>query len=181
MSSSDSAQVKLVTEWGKGFQKKDLAILEKPLHKDFRHVTYPRSLGRPEQNKEEWLAQLAKIIPLWIETKASHFNHRTSFVAANPLPQETTHSVIEAPGKVIVHVRISNVEITSQLLNVVFISQFTNVTKTSVGIDSTYEAITIAEIVTDEGSLKIKKIEEFIDSKTFLDTTKAIEAAVANK
>jgi hypothetical protein len=72
MSASDSAQVKLVIEWGQGFQKKDLDILAKGLHKDFRYVTYPQSLGRPEQTKEEWLGHLEKIIPLWAETKASY-------------------------------------------------------------------------------------------------------------
>jgi len=54
------------------------------------------------------------------------------------------------------------------------------VTKTSLGIETTYEAITIAHVVTDEdGSLKIKKIEEFIDSKTFLESMQAFAAAKA--
>ena len=42
----------------------------------------------------------------------------------------------------------------------------------------TYEAINILHIVTDEdGSLKIKKIEEFIDSKSYLDSVQAFAAA----
>lgn len=44
----------------------------------------------------------------------------------------------------------------------------------------TYEAIIIAHIVTDEdGSLKIKQIEEFVDSKSFLDSMQAFVAAKA--
>ena len=30
----------------------------KPLHKDFRRVVYPRSMGHPEQNKDEWRKEL---------------------------------------------------------------------------------------------------------------------------
>jgi len=58
--------------------------------------------------------------------------------------------------------------LTPQLFNVVFVSQFTHNTKTSIGVDSFYEAIIITHIVADEdGSLKVKNIEEFIDSKRF--------------
>lgn len=57
-------------------------------------------------------------------------------------------------------------------------SQFTNKTKTSVGVNSTYEAITISRIVADDdGALKIIQMEEFVDSKTLLETIKAYEAA----
>jgi len=63
---------------------------------------------------------------------------------------------------------------------VVFISQFTNKSKTSIGVDMIHEAITIAHIGTDEdGSLKIKKIEDFIDSKAYLDDMQAFAAAKA--
>lgn len=44
------------------------------------------------------------------------------------------------------------------------------------------ESIFIGHIVTDEdGSLKIKQIEEFTDSKAYLDYIQAIEAAKAKK
>jgi len=49
-------------------------------------------------------------------------------------------------------------------------------------MDLTYEAITIAHVVTDEdGSLKIKKLEEFVDSNTLIDIIKAYEAAGVGK
>jgi len=54
----------------------------------------------------------------------------------------------------------------------------TNKVKTSLGVDMIYEAISIMHIVTDEdGSLKIKKIEEFLDSKTYLEFMQAFAAA----
>ena len=52
----------------------------------------------------------------------------------------------------------------------------TNKSKTSFG-EVNRELIVIADIVTDEdGSLKIKKIEEFTDSKAYLDFHQAIAA-----
>jgi len=43
-----------------------------------------------------------------------------------------------------------------------------------------YEAITISHIVPDkDGNLVIKKIEEFIDSKTYLESMEAVAAALA--
>ena len=54
-------------EWGKGFETRDIGILEKYLHDDFRAVTYPRSAGMPEQNKAEWVKQMTMVIGMWTE------------------------------------------------------------------------------------------------------------------
>ena len=60
------------------------------------------------------------------------------------------------------------------------VSQFTQRTKTTVGVEMVYEAINIVEVSKDDdGTLKIKEIQEFIDSKSFLDSLQAIEAARA--
>ncbi|KAF9780782.1 hypothetical protein BJ322DRAFT_1081658 [Thelephora terrestris] len=142
---SKSPQVKLMFEWGRGFETRDITILEKHLHKDFRHVTYPRSLALPEQTKEGWIAQMKGVISLWTEDCKA-----------------TIHSVIEAPGKVVIHI--------------------TSTPKNSLGLDASHEAITIAHIVTDEdGTLKIKTLEDFVDSKSHLDFMQALVAASANK
>jgi hypothetical protein len=63
--SSDSPQLKFLHEWGQGFQKRDLGLIAKTLHKDFRYVTSPKSLGQPEQTREEWLERFAGILSLW--------------------------------------------------------------------------------------------------------------------
>lgn len=58
--------------------------------------------------------------------------------------------------------------------------QVTNSAKTSVGVDMNRETIFISHIVADEdGSLKIKHLEGFTDSKAYLDSTQAIAAAKA--
>jgi len=70
--STNSPQVKLMHGWGQGFKKRDLDLIAKCLHKDYRHTTYPRSLNKPEQTREEWLQQFAGIISLWTDLEASY-------------------------------------------------------------------------------------------------------------
>lgn len=61
------------------------------------------------------------------------------------------------------------------------ITQFTNKAKTLVGVDMSRESILIAQIAPDEdGSLKIKQLEEFTDSKLYLDFIKAVAEATEN-
>jgi hypothetical protein len=60
----DSAQVKLVRTILEGMKTGDVDLLAKPLHKDLRRITYPRSLGRPEYNKEDWLQQIRELFAL---------------------------------------------------------------------------------------------------------------------
>ena len=50
----------------------------------------------------------------------------------------------------------------------------------SVGLETTHESVFIVHIVTDDdGSLKVKQVEEFRDSKTFIDIRKSMGAAIA--
>ncbi len=58
--------------------------------------------------------------------------------------------------------------------------------KNTAGLDTPHGSILIVYIVTnDDGSLKIKQIDDFCDSKVYLDLSKsmgeAIAAAQANK
>jgi hypothetical protein len=68
---STSPQVLLIFEWGRGFQEKNVDSIAKSLHADFRHITHPRSLNRPDQNKDEWLIHLSKIFPFWTENEVN--------------------------------------------------------------------------------------------------------------
>ena len=53
---------------------------------------------------------------------------------------------------------------------------------TSIGVEMLHESIFIAEIVTDEdGSLKVKQLEEFTDSKAEYDFAQAMAAAGVKK
>jgi len=74
----------------------------------------------------------------------------------------TFHSVTEVPGKVIVHT--------------------SGKAPSSIGTEVIFEMVVTAEIVTDDdGSLKVKRIDEFTDSKAYLDFFKAVEAAKARE
>lgn len=62
------------------------------------------------------------------------------------------------------------------------ISQYSGKAQTTFGVELKREAILIAHVVTDDdGSLKIKQIEEFVDTKSQLESIQALEAAIAKK
>ena len=69
---NDSAQIQLIRSWGEAWATKDLESIAKHLHKDYRHTTYPRSLGRPENTKEESLKEIAGILKLWTDREVSY-------------------------------------------------------------------------------------------------------------
>jgi hypothetical protein len=64
--SSDSPQIKLFRECSRAFLTRDSDLLAKTTHKDYRYVNYPRSLGKPEQTKEEFLEHWAEAMSFWI-------------------------------------------------------------------------------------------------------------------
>ena len=67
----ESPQVKLMYEWGQAFVKMDVDLIAKCLHKDYRHIRYPESLGLSEETREEYLKHMAEIISLWTDNDAS--------------------------------------------------------------------------------------------------------------
>ena len=91
-----------------GFKERDMDRIASHLHKDYRSITYPRSLGEGEETKEEWLKKTAEVVGLWTHLEASPANLLFSFNFDHLIrsPQPTLHSVIETPGTVVVHVRI---------------------------------------------------------------------------
>ena len=107
LEASESPQVNLVHEWGRGFEKQDLDHIAKLLHKDYRHISLPRSINRPEENREQWLQHIGAVIGLWTESGVSYIGFPFHHPRLNPSTQWTIHSITEAPGKVVVHVSIN--------------------------------------------------------------------------
>lgn len=96
--------------------------------------------------------------------------------------QLTIHSIIEAGEKVIAHVCSPNAQIDVTRAHVVLTLQFSLEAKTSIGVDLDREQIQIVTFVTDDdGILKMKDVEAFIDSKGHLDFVKAVVEAKANR
>ena len=67
MSSTDSPQFKLLLDLGRGFAETDLVRIEKSLDKDFRYITYPKSLNVPERNRKEFLDSTERRMSRWSE------------------------------------------------------------------------------------------------------------------
>ena len=82
-------------------------VLKNCFHKDFRRVIYPLSLGQPAQTKEECIKFTAGIMSFAtaFDVGDTTCYSTSSYPAESPL-QVTAHSFTDAPGKVIVHVRI---------------------------------------------------------------------------
>jgi hypothetical protein len=91
------------------FQTGDLDLISEALHKDFRNIIYPKSLGRSEETREEWLEQFAGVLSLWTAGhEVGYVTPQTPFSTTKSLLESTYHSMIDTPGKVITHVRISD-------------------------------------------------------------------------
>ena len=69
---TDSPQLQFVRSFIQGYEMRDPNHLAKHWHKDLRRITYPRSLGLPEENREEWLQRITELISLWISFEVSY-------------------------------------------------------------------------------------------------------------
>ncbi|KAF9785474.1 hypothetical protein BJ322DRAFT_1063387 [Thelephora terrestris] len=144
LQTNGSPQLELLRSFCLGIEQKDLSQTAKAMHKDHRRITYPKSLNIPTQTGEQYLERLEGFLKAMADG-----------------PKMTFHSVIETPGKVVVHITSNGIS--------------------PLGVNMDREMILTAHIVTDEdGNLKIKQAEEFTDSKALLDVVKAIEEAKAN-
>ena len=65
----------------------------------------------PEQTKEEYIQHLGEIMKLWTVFEASDNGWYSLPPSLKRNYSKSTHSIIEAPGTVIVHVRIPNIQI----------------------------------------------------------------------
>jgi hypothetical protein len=48
-------------EWVQGIKEKNVSTLEKYLNKDLRRKIYPKDIGEPIQNREEFLKKLTTV------------------------------------------------------------------------------------------------------------------------
>jgi hypothetical protein len=72
--SSHSPQVKLMYEYKQGFESRTMDAITKNLHKDFRFIVYPQSLGEQEQNKEEWVKRISGYMVNWTGMQVNPLN-----------------------------------------------------------------------------------------------------------
>jgi len=79
--------------------------LGKLVHEDLRCVVYPRSLGQPVKNKEEWLKEAAGMIGFATGFEVGR-TPLLCFPTAKSALQTNIHSIIEAKERVVLHVCI---------------------------------------------------------------------------
>ena len=61
---ANSPQVKLLRSFFEGIGKRDVDSIADQVHKDFRRVNYPRSVSRPECDKEGWIQRVTELFGL---------------------------------------------------------------------------------------------------------------------
>jgi hypothetical protein len=69
---TDSPQLKLAKSLIEAFSKRNVDDLAKILHKDHRRIYYPRSLGKPDLTRENWLKYTADVVGLWTDCRVSN-------------------------------------------------------------------------------------------------------------
>jgi hypothetical protein len=118
----NSPQIKLMLEWVQGITEKNMSTLEKCLHKDFRRTIYPKNISEPTQNKEEFLKQLTTVYMVPdIEVCSTPWYSPLFPLTESPL-QWTIHSIIEAPGKVVLHICIPALSEMTALIQYILIA-----------------------------------------------------------
>lgn len=69
---TESPQVELIRSFAQGYEKMDPDHLAKHCHRDLRRVIYPRSLGLPEETKEQWLERITELMSFWTSCEVSY-------------------------------------------------------------------------------------------------------------
>jgi len=59
--SEQSPQIKVITAWAQAFMDNNVDQIAGALHPDFTHITFPRSLKIPQQNKEQFMENWGKV------------------------------------------------------------------------------------------------------------------------
>jgi hypothetical protein len=67
-----SPQIKLIGGLFEGVTEMNVETIGKHLHKDLRRSIYPRSLGLPEQSKEDLLKEISGIIGITTGMDVGH-------------------------------------------------------------------------------------------------------------
>ena len=88
MSKAESLQIQIFHEFHRGIREKDLDLIKKHLHDDFRRQIYPRSLNQPEQTKDETVNHFEMVIKFSFDFEVIYISRYS-----DALPQLITFSV----------------------------------------------------------------------------------------
>ena len=107
-------QLELARGLARACEQMDLSAMSDILHPDHVHVTLPSSVNIPKQNKAQCLEYYEKIFDNWAKVEPVSCSlsqcSRPSSTRIKPLMQPIVTALANTPGKVVVHVRIANVQ-----------------------------------------------------------------------
>ena len=103
MSNPDSPQLQVAYEFERGFRERNIDLLAKHTHRNFRRLIHPRSLSRPELGREEWLKAVEKILNFTTHLEAScdmqATTRKTPFFRLSPLHRRPSTPSLKLPAK----------------------------------------------------------------------------------
>jgi hypothetical protein len=92
LANHSSEQARLIHDFDQALVRKDVKGLDKYLHEDFRHITHPRSLGKPTIGREEWLKGINEVAtsPLEFSQVSNTSSYGSEFSRLNPSDSRST-------------------------------------------------------------------------------------------
>lgn len=102
-------QLRVVKGLADALVSRDLSNAEPILSKDFILKSFPKAAELPDLTKEEYLQKYSAVLALFgkMEVRTQHLGIACELSADIHKPQIVFHEVIEAPEKVVLHVRPS--------------------------------------------------------------------------
>ncbi|KAF8126577.1 hypothetical protein EV363DRAFT_1298617 [Boletus edulis] len=154
-----SPQIDLFKEAYRAVLTRDVSLLAKTLHKDFRHVIHPRSLSKLPINRDVWLATVGEGLSTPIQLDLASYIGCYSILTQAKCSHRLSIPSWMPQGR----------------LFFTSVSQFVQVAvdlKGFFGQDLTDESVWIIGFAPGEdGSPKIKEIEQFADTTNYIDLT----------
>ena len=99
-------QLKAARRWIDAYNTLDINEIDGLFPKNYKHLTLPKSMGLPEETKEEYLQRYGGFLSVFTKFEV-RTKHPTAALELMNHSQTTYHDVTEVPGKVIIHVRPS--------------------------------------------------------------------------
>jgi hypothetical protein len=80
LQTNGSPQLELVRSFLLGIEMGDMKKAGETMHKDYRRITHPQSVGKPVQNKEEYLQHTGELASLWTDRSVCYIFYRPIFL-----------------------------------------------------------------------------------------------------
>jgi hypothetical protein len=106
---ASTPQLEAVKKWVDGFTSLDISKVDQLVSRNFKFQSFPKTVDLPEQTKGahlQWFGGLFALITK-LEVGIQLARQRPSARGTDTRPQPNIQEMIQAPGKVVIHVRPS--------------------------------------------------------------------------